>query len=107
LAYRLARFNPRYRTGHELLADLEPWEWDYWCLSEKLDPNGGLTELASLIASQIMNSINGVAAGFGGQELKEEQMLPLDAFVPGRKHRDYAGEQFKKSVKSLEGLRGL
>lgn len=76
-------------------------------MSEKLDPSGGQHELASLVASQIINAIYGVAAGFGGGQLGEENLLPVDAFVPWRKHRDVEAEKIRDSVAALESLRGL
>lgn len=86
---------------------MTPREWAYWCMSEKLDPSGGQHELASLVASQIINAIYGVAAGFGGGQLGEEHLLPVDAFVPWRKHRDVEAEKIRDSVAALESLRGL
>lgn len=97
--------HPRgYRTGHELLEDLTPTEWAYWCVSEKLDPDGGQRELASLVASQVINSIMSIGASFGGGTIDEADMLPADAFVPFRHGQD---DKLRDSLKSLESLRGL
>lgn len=86
---------------------LTPREWAYWCMSEKLDPAGGHHELASLVASQVINALHGIAAGLGGGQLSEEHMLPVDAFVPWRKRRDVAAEKLSDSLAALESLRGL
>lgn len=79
-------------------------EWAYWCASEKLDPMGGHTELASLVATQVINTIRSLAAGLGNSTLDEDDLLPTDAFVPFRHENDDA---IDAAIESLEAMRGI
>jgi hypothetical protein len=87
--------------------ELTPLEMEYWCASERLDPDGGQAELASLVATQIINALMSTAAGIGGGSIEDSDLLDHDAFVPYRKPRDKKASEVEAGLQGLESLRGL
>lgn len=105
MAYILAR-GTRYRSGDELLANIEPWEWGRLKASYKLDPYGDDWDRTSLSTAEIINAIMAVARGLGGDKSRDCEPLPSDAFVPWR-HSEEREADVDEALEGLEALRGL
>lgn len=105
MAYILAR-GTRYRSGDELLANIEPWEWGRLKASYKLDPYGDDWDRTSLSTAEIINAIMAVARGFSGDKSQDVEPLPPDAFVPWR-HEGEREEALDEALEGLESLREL
>lgn len=97
----LARYR-NVRSGHALLGELEPWEWNYWQASFQLDPAFQDWEIGSMIAANLWNVAASMAPRPEGEEAPPE--MPLDAFVPYRKHES---TEIDDAVEGLNSLRGL
>lgn len=95
----------RYRSGHQLLAEMPPEEWDYWRASDALERWSNPWEPASMIATQIINAIQGFAAGMGGGRMTDDQILPDNAFVPGVEYKPRRTEGL--AISSLRSIKGL
>lgn len=77
-----------------------------WLAFSEIEPYGGEWHQASMVASVAANELRMIAAGFGGEKLKPEDMYSTDAFVPGVGERK-AAEEKKKITESLDDLIGL
>jgi hypothetical protein len=91
------------RSGHELLAHLDPWEWDYWQASYRLDTFGQDWQVGSMVAAEIINSVQALAAG-NADDLKP---IPRDAFTPYFDPTEVEQRELDESVEGLESLQGL
>jgi hypothetical protein len=103
LAYKIAR-GTRYVDGHELLENITPERWAYLKASYYLDPYGDDWERNSMIAAQIINSIR---CALPGAQLKPEDLLPNDIFVPNREYVDPKIAQLEAALPSLDVMEGL
>lgn len=53
-----------------------------WAAYHAINPWGDDWERSSLVAARTINSLHGIAAGFGGKELDDSELIADDAFVP-------------------------
>ena len=92
-----------------MLEEMTPDQFEGWYAAYRLSPWGDEYKRTSLIASEICNSIRGVAMGFGKQAMSEDDFLDLDHYVPKWFKKDEEPERLKikktiEAAKSLEGF---
>lgn len=85
-----------------MLASGEAGQLDEWLAYEKLEPSGDDWERTSLLLSQLLNAIQGIAAGFGGGQAEP---IEWDHFVKFRSLEREKQER-RKAIAALpaEGL---
>lgn len=103
-AYKLARGNARWRSGHHALEELSPQELAHWYAAYRLDPWGDDWERSSMIAAELINVVRCLAPG---AEIDADDLLPPDAFVPFRKHKSKLESLAEEAAAGLEGIKGL
>lgn len=82
------------------LAELPAGTIDGWWEYYKLEPWGDDHERTSLLTSTMVNVISSMAPR--GERDEAPEPLPVDAFVPFRKHKDPDVLKLKRSLKALD-----
>lgn len=82
LAARLGYYNV-----DEMLATAPAGTLDRWRRYAAKEPWGDDWLQMSVATTSIINVIQSVAAGMGGQKLKDNQLLDPDFYVPTKKHK--------------------
>lgn len=87
-----------------MLETAEAGQLDEWIEYERINPSGDDWKRSSMIATQVINAIQQVAAAFGDARLGERDLLPLDAFVPHADRDDANLRGALAAVRAAEGL---
>lgn len=101
LALKVGRLDWR-----KALSELSPQEFIEWMAFERVEPFGQEWHQTSVIAAAVVNEIRGIAAGLGGQAMKEENAMDADHYVPGVAARK-AADEAKAAERTLRGMVGL
>lgn len=85
-----------------MLTTGEAGQLDEWLAFEKLEPSGDDWERTSLLLSQLLNAIQGVAAGFGGGKVEPIEWDHFVKFRTGEREK----QERRKAMQALpaEGL---
>lgn len=92
-----------------MLATGEPKHLQEWEEISELDPFGGEWDMMSIMLARLLNTLHGIAAGMGGGEVKEEDLIDDDAFVPKRRKPKPTGKTkvLHDSLAGLESMKGF
>lgn len=107
-AYKLARGNARWKSGHEALAELTPDELNFWMASYKLDTWGGEYERHSQQTAILFNAIRILEKVMGGRDINDESpLMREDDLIPHRKRKKESLTELQQGVAGLDDIVGL
>ena len=91
----------------EMLDTCGTGQLNEWAAYYTLEPFGEPWKRSSLQAARTINTLYGIAAGLGGQKLKESDLIDDEAFVPRACSKQDATKEQRLRIRAIRSLDGF